>query len=347
MELIKDVLLQLSGAYAPVGRESGSAYIVEQILARYVKNIKRDALGNIIAVLPARRAGAKKVMLDAHFDEISMLVSEIDDKGFVSFVSPFGVDIRILPAAEVIIHGVQEVYGVVSVKPPHLLKDEDTKKNIPLDELVIDTGFSGEKAKRLIKVGDSITFRARATELKNNCLSGKSFDNRAGVTSIIYCLELLKKESLNCELIILISVQEEAGTRGARVGGYSVNPDAAIVMDVSFASSPDTNKDKTGEMGNGVMIGIAPILKRELSEKLIDIAKDKKISYQLEVMAGNTGTNSAAIQTARSGIATGLLSIPLKYMHTPVETVMLSDIEATAKLLAEYLRGIKGDGKLW
>lgn len=341
MELIKDILLQLSFAYAPSGRENTATELIEKFLFRYTKDIKKDALGNIIAVIPSKKQSAKKVMLDAHYDEISLMVTNIDEDGFVKFTSPFGLDIRTLLAKEVIIHGVQEIFGVVSSKPPHLLSDEEMQKAVTAEELAIDIGFSNEKANKLIRIGDSITFKARTTELKNNIICGKSLDNRAGVAVILGCLELLKNMNLNIELVVLFSVQEEAGTRGAKVGAYTVNPDTAIVVDVTHAFTPDASKDETGEMGKGAMIGISPILSRTISTELIALAKENKIPYQIEVMSDNTGTNAASIQIARSGIPTGLISIPLKYMHTPVETVMLSDIESISRLLAEFIKGIR------
>ncbi len=341
MELLKDILLQLSMAYAPSGREHTATEIIEKFLLKYTKDIKKDALGNIIAVIPSKKTNAKKIMLDAHYDEISLMVTNIDDDGFVKFTSPFGVDIRSLLAKEVIIHGVQEVFGIVSSKPPHLLSDEEMQKAYKVEDLAIDIGFNNEKANKLINIGDSITFKARTTNLKNDIICGKSVDNRAGVTAIIGCLELLKNINLEVELIVLFSVQEEAGTKGAKVGAYTVNPDTAIVVDVSHAFTPDASKDETGEMGKGVMIGISPILKREISAELTQLAKENEIPFQTEVMSDNTGTNAASIQIARSGIPTGLISIPLKYMHSPCETVMLSDIECVSRLLAEFVKGIR------
>lgn len=347
MELVRDVLLKLSTVYGPSGNENKAACVIEDYFSKYTKDRKRDALGNVLAVLPARSLSMPKIMIDAHYDEVSMLVTGIDENGFVKFSNCFGMDARTLLASEMIIHGEKEVFGIASCLPPHLLKEEDAKKMPSADEFVIDAGYSAEKLKELIKIGDSITYKTRTTELKNGHLSGKSLDNRAGVAAIICCLEMLRTERLDCELIALASVQEEAGTRGAKTAAYTVNPDVCIVLDVSFATCPDTDKDKTGEQGKGVMIGFSPILKRELSDRFISLAKQKNIKYQIEAMAGDTGTNAASVQIARSGIATGLLSIPLKYMHTQVETVMLSDIEDTARLLCEYIKSIKGGGKLW
>lgn len=342
MDFIKDTLLKLSNTCAPSGREIKGADAIIKILQNYTSNIKTDQSGNIIACINQPKQNSIRVMLEAHYDEISMTVDKVDDEGFIKFFSALGTDIRTLLSSEVIVHGKREIYGIISSTPPHLLKKEDAEKPIACENLIIDTGLKAETVKEYIKPGDLITYRPYTSQLRNEYISGKAFDNRAGVTSIITCLEMLKKDKLPVELWVSFSVQEEAGTKGASSAAFLINPDISIIFDVSFAKTHDLTDEKTGKCEGGPMIGIAPVLDREIFKKLCKIAKEDEIPHQIEVMAGSTGTNAWAVQTARSGVRTALISIPLKYMHTQVETLYLPDIENSAGLCAEYIRSLKG-----
>ncbi|MDP4153738.1 MAG: M20/M25/M40 family metallo-hydrolase, partial [Bacillota bacterium] len=252
------------------------------------------------------------------------------------FADITGVDKRTLLASEVIIHGRKDVYGVVSCQPPHLQTEEEAKKTVSLDKLVIDIGFSEEKAKELVSVGDVISQKSKCIELMNDQVSGKAFDDRAAVSAIIKAFENLQKTQLPYNLVMVASAQEETGCRGARTATYRVAPDEAIALDVSFAYTPDASKEDTGELNKGPMISYAATIKRELFKSLQTIAKAKKIPYQLEIMSATSGTNTDKIQLSRDGVAAGLISIPLKYMHTGIETLSLKDLENTAKLLTAY-----------
>lgn len=341
MDIIRDNLIKLSNICAPSGRELKGTELIIRMLQNYTENIKTDTSGNILACIGGQKNGLK-VMLEAHYDEISLTVESIDDKGFIKFLSVLGNDLRTLLTSEVIIHGKREIYGIISSTPPHLQKKEDSEKPISCEDLIIDTGLKPETLREFVKPGDLITYRPFVTQLKNYYISGKAFDNRAGVAAILTCLEMLKRDKLPVELWISFTVQEEAGTKGAASAAYSINPDIAIIFDVSFAKTHDLKEDKTGACGKGPMIGIAPVLDRGVFKRLCKIAENDDIPHQIEVMPGSTGTNAWAVQTIRAGIRTGLISIPLRYMHTQVETLFIPDIENSAGLCAEFIRSLRG-----
>ena len=207
--------------------------------------------------------------------------------------------------------------------------------------MYIDTGYSKEELEKIVSLGDTISFDTTFKKLLGNRVSGSALDDRSGVVAILYALELLKNENLNCELQILFSTEEEVGERGATTGAFYLNPDIAIAVDVSFAYASGEKEDKCGKMGKGAMIGISPSLDRELSHTLISIAKEKNIPYQTEVMNGRTGTNADRFSVNREGACASTLSIPLKYMHTPTEIVDTDDIVSVSRLIAEYVKGVK------
>ncbi|MBP0959187.1 MAG: M20/M25/M40 family metallo-hydrolase [Oscillospiraceae bacterium] len=231
-----------------------------------------------------------------------------------------------------------QLCGVFVSVPPHLASEE---KPLAVNEMYIDTGYSKEELEKIVSLGDTISFDTTFKKLLGNRVSGSALDDRSGVVAILYALEFLKNENLNCELQILFSTEEEVGERGAATGAFYLNPDIAIAVDVSFAYASGEKEDKCGKMGKGVMIGISPSLDRELSHTLISIAKEKNIPYQTEVMNGRTGTNADRFSVNRKGAKASTLSIPLKYMHTPTEIIDTEDIVSVSKLIAEYVKGVK------
>lgn len=328
---IKEILFKLSAA-AGAGGLNGAPDTAADILGKYA-NIFRDGMGNVIG----RIFGGSEynIMLDAHIDEIGFMVTSVDDNGFVTVTGSGGIDSRLLPAMEVIIHGKKKVYGVFCSTPPHLSKKDDAP--LKLGEMHIDTGL-GAEAKKYISVGDRVTYSTVPASLLNGCMTGKSFDNRAGVASLIRTAELLSRhDSLPCNVTILLSVEEELGCLGAGSAAYAIKPDEAVAVDVSYAKSPGTPPNKTGLLGGGPMIGVSPTLSGEITGRLKETADDSGIPYQIEAMGGKTSTNADVISISGSGIKTGLVSIPLRYMHTPVEVITETDVENTARLLCEYI----------
>lgn len=276
----------------------------------------------------------RHIMFDAHYDEIGLIVTGIDNSGFLQVSACGGIDRRILLGHEVVVHGRKDFKGIICCQPPHLTSSSDYKKAPKVSDIAIDIGLSANEAKVNVSIGDSVNFYSgEACELLSGRITGKALDNRAGVAALIRVAELLDGKILpDTKVTLLFSAQEELGKRGAVTGAYEIDPDEAIVVDASFNATPGCDVEHCGKMSEGPMIGISPILSRKMTERLKKLA-DK---YQLEIMAEETGTNADVISISRSGIPTAMLSIPLSYMHTAVEIIDTADVEATAQLLAKY-----------
>lgn len=313
------------------GNEEKLAEMLKEILAPYGE-VRVDSMNNVLCTF----GKGHHILLDAHIDEIGFVVTSITDDGFLKISPCGGVDRRMLLGAEVTVWGNEEIFGVISTLPPHLQKDGDEEKVPEISELSVDIGLSKEKAEKLVPLGSKVTFKRHFTPLMGNQISSNCLDDRAGVASIILALDELKK--LPIKVTALLSTQEELGTRGAKIGPYGLNVDEAIAVDVSFGYTPGCEKEHCGEMGKGAMIGFSPTLDKSISNGLVAAAKENGIEYQLEVMSGRTGTNADVITISESGIKCGLLSIPLKYMHTPVEVVDTTDVESVAKLIVAYAK---------
>lgn len=323
------------------GQESDAAKVARKLLEAYMPT-QIDVLGNVVGRQQGRGA---HILLDAHLDQIGMVVTSVEENGFLKVASVGGCDLRTLAAAEVTVRGKQPLFGVVTSTPPHLAAKEDAGMAKNWDALAVDIGFSAGRAKELVQPGDRVTLCSRYTQLQNNRVSGTALDDRAGVAVILRCLELLKQSERDANLTVLFSAQEETGGSGAKTGGFAAQAELAVAVDVSFGMAPGNPKEKCGELGKGPMIGIAPTLDHRLSQAMIDFARRDEIPYQLEVMGGTTGTNADSIQTAGRGARMALLSVPLRNMHTAAELLDLEDVENTARLLAAFVRrAAQGEG---
>jgi endoglucanase len=336
------LLMEFSALAGTPGMEDAACGYAAKWLADYGK-VGTTPLGGVVCTVREPRAGEPHILLDAHIDEIGMVVTMIDEDGFLKVAASGGVDRRVLMASPVIIHTQSgEVNGVVCSVPPHLQGSEE-KKNLSVEEISIDTGMDKETCEQKIRPGDRVTLLSFTRNLLGDRVSGKALDNRAGCVSLMYALETLGGE-IPCGLTVQFSSMEEVGGMGAKTGGYRVNPTHAIVVDVSFAHTPDAEKVRCGIMGEGPMIGYAPILTHSLSRRLEELAKENEIPSQPEIMSGRTGTNADAIVTLREGVRTALISVPLKYMHTPIEVVSVSDVEYTGRLVAALVQDIAKGG---
>ena len=305
----------------------------------FVDEVSITNSGSVVAVKRAENPTAK-IMVEAHCDEIGLMVKTIDKHGFLTFVNIGGIDARILPGAEVTVHGKRDVMGVIGAKPPHLQTVGEAEKSIEIKDMAIDVGMGFDAVSEIISVGDSISLNREPTELLNNKFSAKTVDDRGGVTVLLETAKRLKDTKLSCDVYFVAAVQEEVGLRGARTAAYTVNPDMAIAIDVCHGITPDNSQDAF-ETGTGTVISLGPNIHPKLGERLTAIAKNKEIKHSIDVDGGDTGTDAWEIQVSRSGVPTALLSIPLKYMHTSVETLSLDDLEATASLITEFLKDTK------
>lgn len=314
--------------------QSNIAQTAADLLRPFVDEVKQDSLGNVIGFRSASVSDAPTVMLEAHLDEIGFLVTHIDERGFVFVGAAGGIDRRVLAAQKVVIYGKEPIFGVFSSVPPHLSRGEDKLPEIA--DMAIDTGLSAEKAKELIPLGARVCFAPNFTQLGDGIVSSKALDNRSGMAAILHCLEQLDDRRVN--VAAAFCVQEELGCRGSAVATKQIDPDFAIVTDVSFALTKDADARCCGEMNKGVMVGISPILNEEMQQELCDLAVSNNIPHQYEVMAETTGTDADSITTVGFGVKTALLSIPLRYMHTPVETMSVNDIAAVSDLMAAFIK---------
>ena len=273
-------------------------------------------------------------MLDAHIDQIAMIVTDIDDNGFLTVAKSGGIDIRALPSRRVTVHGKEKVAAVFCATPPHLSSGE--KEYTDIADIKLDTAL-GAKAKEIISIGDYVTFSADPCELLGTRVSGRSFDDRAAVACLIEVAKRLKDKKLPLNVAFVLSDGEELGMRGIRPAAFKVDPNEAIAIDVSFGDGIGISEDECGKLGEGGMIGISPALDRKISQKLIKTAKDNNIPYQTEVMGERTGTNADMIAVSRQGVRTCTLSIPLRNMHTEVETLDIKDLDSVCELLCAYI----------
>ena len=336
METLKNYLFELCSECAPSGREDLLCSI-ERLVRPYADKCYRDNAGNLIAVKYSKTHGAEKLMLDAHIDEVGLVVTGVDDQGFIHFANHAGLSPRILPASTVTVLSKPSLVGVVATLPPHLLKDTDTKKINKISDMVIDVGFSAEKTREMVKTGDMIALRSSLADLKNNLVMGKSFDNRASAAVLVNLISIMSKINIAYDVYCVFSAGEEFGGYGAKTAAFDIAPDKAIVIDTTFGVSPYTSKAKGKELSKGPAVAIAPILDNHMTEELMHIAKIKGISYQTEVISGATGTNSDGIVVTRNGVPTALLSLPLRYMHSAGEIVSLEDMKNTCHILLGFV----------
>lgn len=335
MDTLKNLIFSLSEANGTPGAENEISDIIEKYTSSFAK-VARDRFGNVTAELPGNE---KTILLDAHCDRIGMIVTGIEDGGFLRIAKCGGMDARVLAAQDVTVWGKKPVFGVVTSTPPHLSTAEDAKKAKDFDAILIDTGMSKKGAEELISIGDRITIRCPHGELEGDRIFGSALDDRAGCAVIIRAAELVSSAKDRPTVKLLFSGQEETGGDGAITGSFNLNADECISVDVSFAAAPDIPEEKCGKLGNGPMIGIAPVLNYSISKRLKALAEEKNIPYQLELMGDSTGTNADHIAISKGGIKTGLVSIPQRNMHTGIEVISVNDVEFSAKLIAEYILG--------
>lgn len=336
------LLQKLCDLPAVSGFEAAAAQAAAELFAPFCDDTTVDRQGNLLAFRRCGRENAKTILLDAHLDQIGFLITEVLDGGFLRFAPVGGIDPRMLLGSEVTILTDKPLYGVISCMPPHLLKAGEQNKAVPIDQMAIDTGLIDAKGK--IPVGTPVVWAQPPVRLLGDRIASRCLDDRAGVAVLLSTMEKLQREkNLACDIAVLVSAQEEVTGLGAQSRTFFVQPDYAVAVDVTHGKTHDSASDDTFALGDGVAIGMGPNLHRGLTQALIQTAKAYDIPCDVEVMEGHTGTNAWTIQIVAHGVATALLSIPERYMHTPIETVSISDIENAAQLLYEFIRRFRGE----
>jgi endoglucanase len=339
-----DFLKQLIETASPSGYEWGIQGLLKRRMKAYCDEVRADVHGNVIGVINPR--ATFRVMLSGHCDEIGFMVMHIDDKGFITVSAVGGVDPAVVSGQRVTLHGhAGPVTGVFGRKPIHLLEEAERGKPVKLHELWIDIGAKNRKdAERYVAVGDYATMAVGLEKLKNNLITGRGFDDRAGAFAVIETLRKLKGRKVQVGVYGVTSVQEEIGLRGAQTSAYGIDPHVGIAVDVGFASdSPGSEPKRVGEckLGKGPTLHRGPNINPVLGRMLEATAKKHKIPVQMTAEPRATGTDANAMQVNRSGVAAALVSIPNRYMHTPVEVISMDDLDRVSDLLAAFLAELK------
>ena len=341
---IRSVLSTLTGCHGISGRETGAAQAAIALLSPYGA-VHQSPLGNVVLEREGNSPQKQEhITLTAHLDEIGMMIREIDGNGFLKFAKVGGLDPRGLMGQEVLVLGEEPLYGIICSVPPHLTSAGDRKKLLDLDDLSIDVGLSREEAQKRISIGDTAVLLSPLTDLENGLVAGKALDNRAGCASLLWALDRLKGVDLGCNVTVVFAALEEINSAGAKTAHFDGSITHAIAVDVTFAQSHG-DKPKPCRLGSGPAVGISPLLDREMARELMETAKRCQIPFTTEVMGGRTGTDADSIHLSGQGVITGLLSIPQRNMHTPVEIVDPQDVTATGDLIAAYLEGHWGCGE--
>ncbi|MGF1473822.1 MAG: M42 family metallopeptidase [Rubrobacteraceae bacterium] len=339
-------LKKLLSTPGPSGNEGAAAKVWRREAEKFA-GVRGDRMGNSFAAIG--EGGSPRVMLSGHIDEIGLMVTHVDEQGLLYFSGIGGWDAQVLVGQRVSIQTKKgPVPGVIGKKAIHLMEPDERKKVSEVKSLWIDVGAKdGDEAKAMVRVGDAGVIDRDVLELPNGRIASRSLDNRMGAFVVLEALRLLsEEEELAARVVAVASVQEEIGLYGARASSFASNPDAAIAVDVTHATdTPGASKNENGDhaLGSGPVIGRAANLSPIVSEGLISAAEREEIAYTLEADSRATGTDADAIQFQRAGIATGLVSCPNRYMHSPNEMVDLEDLKNCARLIAAYIRNLDAD----
>jgi len=341
-----EFLRKLVESPSPSGFEQSAQRIIKKEMEKFADEVKSDLHGNVIGIKNPR--GRPRLMLAGHCDEIGFMVKYIDEHGFIFFSTIGGIDSHIVPGQRVQIHSKKgSILGVVGKKPIHVMEEEEKKRVAKISEQWIDIGVDSKKeAEKLISIGDAITFSGRMERLGENLAVSRGFDDKIGSFVICEVLKNIAHESPQAAVFATSTVQEEIGLRGAKTSAYRINPDVGIAVDVDIATDfPGMEKKKIGEisLGKGVVLHKGANINPKVGELLIQIAEEENILYQLKGSPRGTGTDANIIQLTRAGVATGLVSIPARYIHTPVEVISLKDLENTIQLLTIFALRIKSE----
>jgi len=341
---LRELIAKLSNAHGVSGFEDEIREVVKAELEGWADEVRTDSMGNLICT---KNGGKPEVMIAAHMDEIGFAVKYIDDKGFIRIAPIGGWFSQIALAQRVILYGKKKVYGVIGCKPPHLMKDDERKKSVEIKDMFVDIGASSkdEVLEMGINVGTPVALDRQVVELANGRLTGKAFDNRVGVAVMI---EAVKRTKADVTIHAVATVQEEVGLKGARTSAFAIEPDAGIAIDscvaADFPGSESAHMDV--KLGNGAAItvidasGRGLIASPKVLKWLTETAERHNIPYQLEVAEGGT-TDATAIHLTKEGIPAGVVSVPARYIHSPVEVVDIRDVESAVEIVAKALESAK------
>lgn len=332
-------LKELTSVSGLSGYEAPIRSLIVEAWRPLVDEIQVSRLGSLHAfkkgILSVQMAEPPSLLMAAHMDAIGLMVSGLAE-GLLRITQIGGLDVRILPGQTIIVHGRHELPGVIVQPPDHLIPDSDPSKSVPLEYLLVDTGLTVEEVEKTVRPGDLISFAQPPLELSDDLLVGHSLDNRASVAALTHCLQELSDRNSAWNLCAVATVQEEETLGGALTSAYQIRPKLAVAIDVTFGASPGSPEHQTYPIGKGITLGWGPNIHPGLFKAFQTLADQLEIPTKLEPLPRHSGTDAFALQIAAEGVPTMLISIPLRYMHTPVEMVSMKDIRRAGRLLAEF-----------
>ena len=318
------------------GHESPAADLIRAYWTPLVDEIHLSRLGSVHAL---RRGIASeprpRLLLSAHMDAVGMMVAGIED-GFLRLTEIGGLDPRLLPGQPVTVHARQPLQGVIVARPPFLMPDDEKKDAPGWNHLLVDVGLTPRRVSQLVRVGNIVSFANEPLDLGEGIISGHSLDNRVSVAALTLVLEAITAKSPAWDVWFTSTVQEELGYAGAATSAFALRPDIAIVVDVTYGKGAGSSGWEYFPLGGGPTLGIGPHIHPFLLKHLRALADELEIPYAIEPMPESSLTETDAIQLSRAGVPTAVVSIPVRYMHSPVEVAALVDIQRAARLLAEF-----------
>lgn len=327
-------------AHSPSGFEAPAQKVARVFMAPYADEITSDINGNLIAL--KRGSGDLKVMVVGHADEIGFLVNHIDESGYLYLKPLGGFDVNLLPGLRLDIHhGDEIVRGIIGRKPVHMMRGEEGGGKLKMEELWVDIGAKDkEDALKRVSIGDTVTYHSDFEMLSDDLIVSKATDNKAGVYVAARVMQELSAKKQKVNYYAVCSVGEETTMKGAGTSAFQIKPDIAIAVDVTFSSDiPGSDKRIHGDvsLGKGPTLTIGAALHPTIKELLEKAAKVNDLPYQMEIAPGRTGTDADAIHGLGPGVATAVISIPNRYMHSPNEVISLSDLENAVKIIAAFI----------
>ncbi len=341
-----EFLKELLNTPSPSGYERPIQDVVRRYVKQFADEVSTDVHGNVVA---CKNPGAKlRVMLAGHCDQIGLLVTQISDEGFIYTQTIGGWDPQQLIGQRMTIWSDGgAIPAVIARKPIHLLEESERKEVVKAKDLWLDIGAKNKaEAAESVRIGDPVTLELGYQDLRNNLANAPGMDDKTGLWVVIEALRRAGKSGLSCSLYAVSTVQEEIGLRGARTSAYGIDPHVGIAVDVTHATDcPTIDKRQQGEisLGAGPVIFRGPNMNHSVVDRLIDVCKQRDIPYQLSAIARATPNDANTIQISRAGVATGLVAIPNRYMHSAVETISLADIDRAADVFAAFATSLNGD----
>lgn len=337
MEL-KELIVSMASLMTVTGYESHDSERLDELIGGFFDESTTDALGNRIFIKRCGRENAPKILVDAHLDEIGMIVTDIKENGFLTVTNVGGVDTRILQASDVVIYGKEKIFGVIGSTPPHLQKPSEAKSLRAIGELLIDTGYPKEELEKIVRIGTPVGFEVKYVDLANGKIAGKGFDDKACAACAAEGIRRAAREDLAGDVYLMLSSREETtAVAGAATGAYAIDPDYAFVFDVNLGTTPDVPKSESVEVGGGVSLTVCPITDRCLTRMTAELAEKRGLKYQISVSGSGTGTNTPSIHLTGAGIPCVDVGLPLKSMHTCAESLDMADAECAAELIAAFI----------